>query len=343
MFEFSFTISDHKDLISDLADQLGTTAEDDLLVFPGILGKGYLRKERLPNKLDAYIFDFSLAADFWFNRSKGDKEYYAFICEEVTHPGKLITEIDGDRVETAEPEVSHMYLLSFLSDLRQYSPAGSTVKGIRVIISPEWLSGHLRIDRMEDVLQRYLQLKADTVHMKEMDVDSKQLMQEILNPPGDMYTDIHVYLQNRVTMILEHFFSWLHKHMGEKKRKGISKDDINRMVKVEQKLLADLSTAPSLEELSKLAAISVTKLKTLFRQVYGMPPYVYFQQHRMLEAKNILLATDLPVHDIGSQLGYKNMSNFILAFRKVFHINPGELRNRGLSGRKTQNSIPNEQ
>lgn len=334
MFEFSFTIAEHEDVIRDLAGQLGATVQDDLLVFPEKLGKGYVRKEKLPNKLDAYIFDFSLADDFWFNRAKGNKEYYAFICEEVNHPGKLITEIDGDRTETAEPHISHMFLLSFLSDLRQYIPAGSSVKGIRVIISREWLAGHLRIDRMEDVLQRYLQLKADTVHMKEMDVDSKQMMQEILNPPEGMHTDVHVYLQNRVTMILEHFFSWLHKHMGEKKRRGISKDDIGRMMEVERKLLADLSTAPSLEELARDAAISVTKLKTLFRQVYGMPPYVYFQQHRMLEAKNILLTTGLSVHQIGGQLGYKNMSNFILAFRKVFHINPGELRNRGLSGRK---------
>lgn len=338
MFEFSFTISEHKDVISDLAHQLGTSAVDDLLVFPERLGKGYLRKERLPNKLDAYIFDFGLADDFWFNRSKGDQEYYAFICEEVVHPGTLITEIDGDRVETSEPTVSHMYLLSFLSDLRQYIPAGSSVKGIRVIISPEWLAGHLRIDRMEDVLQRYLQLKADTVHMKEMDVDSKQLMQAILVPPEDMHTDIHAYLQNRVTMILEHFFTWLHKHMGEKKRKGISKEDIGRMLEVERKLLADLSIAPSLEQLARDVAISETKLKTLFRQVYGMPPYVYFQQHRMLQAKEILLTTDLPVHQIGALLGYKNMSNFILAFRKVFHINPGELRNRGAFSTKNAKS-----
>lgn len=336
MIEFSFRISDHRDALSDLARQLGTSLSDDLLVLPDQVGKGYLRREKLPNKLYAFIYDFRLNDDFWFNRSKGDQEYYAFICEEVVHPGITITEIDGDRAESSEPITSYMFLLSFLSDLRQYIPAGSRVKGIRVIISPEWLAGHLRIDRMEDVLQRYLQLKADTVHMKEVDVDSKQLMAELMQPPADIHTDIHAYLQNRVTMILEHFFSWMHGHMGERKRKGISKEDIARMIEVEQKLLADLSIAPSLEQLARDAAISVTKLKALFRQVYGMPPFVYFQQHRMLKAKEMLLATDRPVQDIGSEMGYQNMSNFILAFRKVFHINPGELRNRVQALRKMQ-------
>jgi AraC family transcriptional regulator len=64
-----------------------------------------------------------------------------------------------------------------------------------------------------------------------------------------------------------------------------------------------------------------------------MPPYEYFQQHRMLRAKELLLRTELAVNRIGAELGYKNMSNFILAFRKVFHINPGELRAKSLQKR----------
>ncbi len=341
MFEFSFTIAADYDVINDLAKQLGTNAEDDVLMLPAKYGSGYLRKEKLPNKLQAFIYNFSLADDFWFNRAKGQKEYYAFICEQVAHPGKLITVIDADRVEDKGPEVSHMYLLSFLSDLRQFTPSGSHLKGIRVMISPEWIAAHLRIDRMEDILARYLQLKAETVHLKEMDKESRQLLQELMNPPVELHTDVHAYLQNRVMLILENFFGWLYQHMGEKKRKGISKEDINRMIEVERKLLADLSIAPSLDELARDAAVSVTKMKTLFGLVYGLPPYAYFQQHRMLRAKEILLQTDLPVQQIGAQLGYKNMSNFILAFRKVFHINPGELRSKGASRRKTGENLPN--
>jgi AraC-like DNA-binding protein len=129
-------------------------------------------------------------------------------------------------------------------------------------------------------------------------------------------------------MILENFFGWLHQHLAEAKGKGISKADIERMLLVEKNLLADLASAPSLDHLARSVAISVTKLKTLFRQVYGLPPYEYFQQHRMLKAKELLLSTDMAVNKIGAELGYRNMSNFILAFRKVFHINPGELRSK---------------
>ncbi|HSF46259.1 MAG TPA: AraC family transcriptional regulator [Chitinophagaceae bacterium] len=326
MLEFTFNISERERMLDQLAKQLEVKLHDDVLRFPEKLGVGYMRREKLPNRLDGLIYDFKLNDDFWLNRKKSDKEYYVFICQEVEHNTRLITEVDKSTIETREPRLSHMFLVSFLSDLRQFIPYHSEVRGIRVFISPEWLTGHLRIDKMEDVLQRYLQLKAKSVHMRAMDVESKCLLQEIMNPPEDLHTDVHAYLQNRITMILENFFSWLHQHLGESKGKGISKADIDRMMVVEQQLLADLSCAPSLEDLARSAAVSVTKLKTLFRQVYGLPPYEYFQQHRMLKAKELLLNTALPVNKIGAELGYKNMSNFILAFRKVFHINPGELK-----------------
>ena len=328
MLEFTFNISEHDQMLDHLAKQLGVEVKDDILRFPGKLGVGYMRREKLPNKLDGLVYDFKLNDDFWLNRKKSDKEYYVFICQEVIHNTKLITEVDKSKVEERSPELSHMFLVSFLSDLRQFIPVHSEVRGIRVFISPEWLTSHLRIDKMEDVLHRYLQLKAKSVHMKEMDVASRQLMHEIMNPPEDLHTDVHAYLQNRITMILENFFSWLHHHLGETKGKGISKMDIERMMLVEKNLLADLALAPSLEQLARSVAISVTKLKTLFRQVYGLPPYEYFQQHRMLKAKDLLLNTDMPVNKIGAELGYRNMSNFILAFRKVFHVNPGELKTR---------------
>jgi AraC-like DNA-binding protein len=185
----------------------------------------------------------------------------------------------------------------------------------------------LRIDKMEDVLQRYLELKVARMHMKAMDPTSAQMLKEILGHPDELGIDEHAYLQNRIMMVLENFFSWMFDEMTKNPRlTRISKEDIDRIRKVEEYLIHDLSKAPGIEDLARFSAMSATRLKTLFRQIYGLPPYEYFQQHRMLSAKQRLKDTRLPIQEIGRSLGYSNMSNFTLAFRKVFKINPSEIR-----------------
>ena len=249
------------------------------------------------------------------------------MCEQIHSGGELITALDGEEVSRTDEEVSGMYLFSFLSDLRQFAPKGSSVRGFRVIITPEWLASYLRIDKMERVLQRYLQLKAARIHLRPLDLDTVKLLKELLNPSPDLEVDENTYMQNRVMMILEHFFSWMYTEMTQNPRlTKIAEMDIATIRDVEDYLLRDLAHAPAIDELARFCNMSATRLKTLFRQVYGLPPYEYFQQHRMLKAKELLKTTNLSIQDIGKSLGYSNMSNFTLAFRKVFNLNPSSLR-----------------
>jgi AraC-like DNA-binding protein len=327
MTEFNFSITDYREILQQFGAQLNVPVIHDRLALPATLGSGYLKYLRLPNKQDVMVVDLSLNDGFWINRSRTDKEYYVFVCEQIHSGGELITALDGEEVSRTDEEVSGMYLFSFLSDLRQFAPKGSSVRGFRVIITPEWLASYLRIDKMERVLQRYLQLKAARIHLRPLDLDTVKLLKELLNPSPDLEVDENTYMQNRVMMILEHFFSWMYTEMTQNPRlTKIAEMDIATIRDVEDYLLRDLAHAPAIDELARFCNMSATRLKTLFRQVYGLPPYEYFQQHRMLKAKELLKTTNLSIQDIGKSLGYSNMSNFTLAFRKVFNLNPSSLR-----------------
>lgn len=327
MTEFNFSITDYREILREFGAKLDMPVVDNKLSLPASLGTGFLKYLRLPNKLDVMIVDLTLNDGLWINRSRTDKEYYVFVCEEIHNSGKLITALDGEEVSSTEVEVSGLYLFSFLSDLRQFIPQGSSVNGFRVVISPEWLASYLRIDKMEKVLQRYLQLKAARINMRSLDMDSRKLLKELLHPAPDLEVDVHAYIQNRVMMILENFFSWMYEEMTKNPRLAkIAETDIAVIRDVEDFLLKDLSAAPSIDELARFGNMSATRLKTLFRQVYGLPPYEYFQQHRMLKAKELLQTTTLSVQEVGRSLGYSNMSNFTLAFRNIFNLNPSSLR-----------------
>ncbi len=67
------------------------------------------------------------------------------------------------------------------------------------------------------------------------------------------------------------------------------------------------------------------KLSQAFKQVYGISMYNYYQKQRMQKAHELLSAQNLSVKEAAKKLGYTNMSNFILAFKKQFNTEPKNL------------------
>ncbi len=96
-------------------------------------------------------------------------------------------------------------------------------------------------------------------------------------------------------------------------------------MKVEESLTADLSNAPTIKQLSVQAAMSPSKLKKQFKDVYGMPIYEYYQKKRMEKARELLLEGKRTIKAVGRELGFSNLSNFSVAFRKEHHLLPSEL------------------
>jgi AraC-like DNA-binding protein len=308
-----------------MAAQIGVPFEDDCVRFPASLGTGYMKAVDLPNGPEALIGDFALNQAMLVERSKVDKEYYVFACDIASHVKRYYVDIDHERVEKTDEGVSAMYLLSFLSDMGQYASAGTHMKTVRVIISRDWLAQYLKIDVLDEVLQRYLALKAGSVHVKEVDFESRTLMEEILHPPANTPM-VKAYIQNRVMMLIENFFGWLYQQMSVMELKiRMTREEIEQIMKVEEQLVASLSQAPTINQLARDAAMSPSKLKKQFKDVFGLPVYEYFQKKRMQKAREMLLEGNRSVKSVGIELGFSNLSNFSMAFRKEFKELPSDL------------------
>jgi AraC-like DNA-binding protein len=59
--------------------------------------------------------------------------------------------------------------------------------------------------------------------------------------------------------------------------------------------------------------------------MYGTTVFEYYQRIRMQRARILLLSRRYSIKQIGRQLGYSNLSNFAIAFRKEFDQLPHEL------------------
>lgn len=325
MLVFEYTISSFKQLLQDFAILTGTTVENNKVEIPEKYGSGYFRLLELPGGLQALKIDISLTDGFLIKRSKGDKEYYVFACDKIYDTKEVKVNIDTQSFKEDNPVRSAMYLTSFLSDLEQYAAPGFTLKSLRVIIPKEWLAKYLKLDKVEEGLQRYLALKAASITAKSVDFEAKTILNELFSTDDDHHLN-PMFQQNRVMKLIEIFFSWVYDQMSNMHfANDISKEDINKMIEAEAALVKDFSIpAPTITELAALTAMSESKFKKNFKLVFGNPPYEYFQKKRMAKARDLFLAGNRSIKDVGYLMGYANMSNFSIAFKKEFNLLPGD-------------------
>jgi AraC-like DNA-binding protein len=151
-------------------------------------------------------------------------------------------------------------------------------------------------------------------------------MQEVVEVEPDNPMRLAV-IQNRIMLLVERFFVRLY----ERRRNSLfnvplSKADIDRVMRVEAVLTRDIhEPAPTINQLAKMVSISESKLKKDFKLIYGVPVYEYFQKVRMQAAKDKLLSGDHSVKEVAMELGYSNLSNFTIAFKKEFGLLPSKL------------------
>jgi AraC-like DNA-binding protein len=326
LITYRYTLTTFRDWLTGFASTLGVVLDGDTLRLPERLGHGYLRVVDLPGGLEALLMDFTFKTDILVERDQTGRgnEYYVFCCDQAENIHKMFVTIDEDRTDRADSTFRSMYLMSFLSDLSQFTSAGTHVYSVRVILRAEWLGRYLHIDKLGDVLQRYLDLKAQSVHVKELDFESSAMLKDILDPttPGEEMKE-STYIQNRIMLLVEQFFSWMVAQMSVLKLHiRMTRDEIDTILGVEAQLVKDLSCAPTIAQLAKNSALSPSKLKKQFKDVFGLPIYEHYQKARMTRARELLLEGGRSVKEVGMGLGYTNLSNFSLAFRKVFGVLP---------------------
>ena len=116
---------------------------------------------------------------------------------------------------------------------------------------------------------------------------------------------------------------WLLRELGQRAHvpvRPLHAADVAKIYQVRERLLADLAAVPRLPQLGQAVGLSETRLKRLFRQVFGTSPFEYYQQARLAEARQQLAHAS--VAEVGYQLGFTNLSHFARLFRRYYGLTP---------------------
>ncbi len=322
MFTFKYPVSPLPEFIAAFAVQMGTKFINDKIDVPSSIGNGYIQLLNLPNDLHAFIMNFKLNTDMHFEQSQSDCDLYSLRFEDSNVPESFITSIDDESLKDFRLVHSSVYLASSIFDLGYIVRKGTQMKCITVQLEKKWLGEYFRMEVIDDIVQQYLSLKTASLNLEALDFEYKKYMSEVINIDKEHPTHVAA-MQIRIMAMVERFFSDLYKKRSQLKyHVKATAEDIEKVRNVERILTKNLSDVVPLSVLSKKAYMSPSKLKKLFKEMYGKPIYRYYQFYRMQKAMEMLLSKSHTVNDVALSLGFSSVGSFSNAFKKEFNILP---------------------
>ncbi|MGC4102720.1 helix-turn-helix transcriptional regulator [Ferruginibacter sp.] len=327
MFSFSYKYCDHIDYLQDLAAYAGVPVVNNTIYLPPTLGTGYIKVIELANGLQVLINECTIREDVHFSRQPASHESYTLRFDELKNLSGLTIQIDEDHLNDEHQVYSGAFLTNSLSDFSYTARAGTEDRCINIYFTAAWLKNHAGINSGDEAFTQYLSLKTATFNFEVLNFEYRALMEEVFEIKDD-HPMQKVMMQNRVMLLLEKFFRSLYNRMGNEKTSvaGMDESSVKRMMQVESLLVSNLSAPPpTIPILARTAMMSETKLKTLFKTIYGLSLYEYYQKNRMLKARQLLRSKKYSVKETGMALGFKNLSNFTIAYKKEFNSLPSKI------------------
>lgn len=104
----------------------------------------------------------------------------------------------------------------------------------------------------------------------------------------------------------------------------LSSSDRERVRAAHDMLIARLLDPPDLTSVARQCGTNLSKLNRGFRSLYGMAPYQYLQEYRLMRAFKMLSSGHFTVGQVASEAGY-TPAHFSTLFRRRFGTPPSAL------------------
>jgi AraC-like DNA-binding protein len=191
---------------------------------------------------------------------------------------------------------------------------------INIEVDATYLNGLFDMSEKSPVLQSLLQNTQPLLFEQIIFPSVQKIVDEIVTEPVDETFELF-FLRIKAEELICRLLMELEKR-DEKQLYALNSRDIQILYKVKEQMLEHPETPPVIKELAVFANMSPSKLKRLFKQIFGNSIFSYYQEFRMKEAARLLKEEKLSVSDVGYALGFTNLSHFSRVFKEHTGLNP---------------------
>lgn len=99
--------------------------------------------------------------------------------------------------------------------------------------------------------------------------------------------------------------------------------DFQNIREIAKKITQELhKSTPSVNEMAKMAGMSVSKFKILFHELFKISPHQYILDKKMTFAKSLLQTGQYSIREVAYKVGYHHPSGFTRVYKKKFKHPP---------------------
>jgi AraC-like DNA-binding protein len=318
---FTYVQADFEQWAEDFATTSNVTAQGTSVAYPSNLGNGYTKGRIIEAGLSYRLANYDLNSELELTRNATNNFQLILYFYQMEFENGMYCKIDDEVFESTEKIYSISLLTSSLSQQKSIYKKGSKIRGVAVQMDETWLAANIA---------NFEQLRSKLLNNRSYIMDFLTAKQrKIIN---DIFEGVQtaplseLHITSRVLRLTEEYLTYLCNNRHSAKTPIANKKDFHLLVNVENMLLDNYAGQfPSIGTLAKAAFMSESKLKKLFKKAFGLAPYEYYQKNRMHKAKELLCSKNLSVTEVGSILGYQNLSNFSTAFKKEFNHLPSQV------------------
>jgi AraC-like DNA-binding protein len=325
---FEFVPGTQFDFVTSFAQKFNLPVDGDRVNIPPALGKGSIRRISLSFEMKLVLHRFTLTEDFILNRIGSDAPNN--LVSIIFHSNEANASLATGEIIHPLSRSSEFAIQIASTDLNSQIrfPANSEIYFLVIGIMKQALRDLLAIKNPNRVVQTIMNAEPGFLFYESMTVDIHKILKQLTDAREDNELS-NFYYGLQVQQLIYLVFEKLQQRHGQR-HSTVHKDDVEKLSMIRSTILADLSVPPALPGLAKMAGMGESKMKTLFKQVFGDTIYNYYQKARMDEAAYLLKHGGLSVSETGYKLGFTNLSHFTRLFNKYHGTNPKKYSKHGV-------------
>ena len=136
-------------------------------------------------------------------------------------------------------------------------------------------------------------------------------------------------VQNDAMALLEYVLGNRHRSLlGVNPASDIDNEDDLTLIREVESYISEYycSDTFTVDSILKKTYTSYHRLNFLFKSIHGMTISEYIRNKRIEKSKEMIADNAKSISQIAYEIGYSSISNYILAFKKVYQITPGKYK-----------------